>query len=157
MYRFVKITQKLCRQAMLLLPALLLLSGCLSAPPPDIRVIDGDTFVADGVKYRLWAIDAPEKGQSYGREATAELAAILAGAALSFERHGTSWDRQVVRVEADGRDVGLLLLERGAAWYCPEYGKRAEYEAAAQEAMAARRGLWQEEEPVNPKDFRNVH
>ena len=28
-------------------------------------IVDGDTFVADGKKIRLWGIDAPEKGDTY--------------------------------------------------------------------------------------------
>ena len=46
-----------------------------------IRVIDGDTLTAyvegEEVRIRLWGIDAPESDQSYGTEASAELAYLL--------------------------------------------------------------------------------
>ena len=74
-----------------------------------------------------------------------------------IERHGTSWKRIVVRAESEGKDVSLELLKMGLAWYCPEFApRRNDYREAEQEAREARRGLWSDENPVSPAEWRKT-
>jgi endonuclease YncB( thermonuclease family) len=55
----------------------------LSAEPPSHatmvleRVIDGDTFIASGLKIRLWGIDAPERGEPLYQHSRLVLKQIL--------------------------------------------------------------------------------
>lgn len=119
-------------------------------------VHDGDSFRAGKQAFRLWGIDAPELGQRWGTAAREALRELLTGAdAVMIERHGTSWKRIVVRVESGGKDVSLELLKMGLAWYCPEFApRRNDYRDAEQEAREARRGLWSDENPVSPAEWR---
>lgn len=120
-------------------------------------VHDGDSFRAGEQSYRLWGIDAPELDQRWGIAAREALRELLTGAdAVMIERHGTSWKRIVVRAESGGRDVSLELLKMGLAWYCSEFApKRNDYREAEQEAREARRGLWSDENPLSPAEWRN--
>ena len=117
---------------------------------------DGDSFRAGEKAFRLWGIDAPELDQRWGTAAREALRELLTGAdAVMIERHGTSWKRVVVRAESGGKDVSLELLEMGLAWYCPDFApKREDYREAEQEAREARRGLWSDENPVRPAEWR---
>lgn len=83
------------------------------------RVVDGDTFYLEGVKtrIRLWGVDAPETGEPGGGEATAALATLVAGRELACEELDRDrYARIVARcLLDDGRDVGRILIESGAA------------------------------------------
>ena len=120
-------------------------------------VYDGDSFRASEQAFRLWGIDAPELGQRWGTAAREALRELLTRAdAVMIERHGTSWKRIVVRAESGGKDVSLELLKMGLAWYLPEFApKRNDYREAEQEARKAQRGLWSDENPVSPAEWRN--
>lgn len=121
-------------------------------------VHDGDSFRAGEQAFRLWGIDAPELDQRWGTAAREALRELLTGAdAVMIERHGTSWKRIVVRAESGGKDVSLELLKMGLAWYLPEFApKRDDYRTAEQEARKARRGLWSDESPVSPAEWRKT-
>ncbi len=126
-----------------------------------VRVADGDTVsVLDARgeqhKIRLFGIDSPERDQPHGTRAGRELAALVE-------------DKQVgvVVVEKDdyGRTVGTLYLgdtninaaqvEAGNAWWYRYHAPHERHlEAAEERARAGRRGLWQEERPVPPWDWR---
>lgn len=121
-------------------------------------VHDGDSFRAGKQAFRLWGIDAPELDQRWGTAAREALRELLTRAnAVMIERHGTSWKRIVVRAESGGKDVSLELLKMGLAWYCPEFApRRNDYREAEQEARKARRGLWSDENPVSPAEWRKT-
>lgn len=121
-------------------------------------VHDGDSFRAGKQAFRLWGIDAPELDQRWGTAAREALRELLTGAGeVTVERYGTSWKRIVVRVESRGKDVSLELLKMGLAWYLPEFApKRNDYRKAEQEAREARRGLWSDENPVSPAEWRKT-
>lgn len=117
---------------------------------------DGDSFRAGKQAFRLWGIDAPELNQRWGTAARESLRELLTGVeTVTIERHGTSWKRIVIRAESGGKDVSLELLKMGLAWYLPEFApKREDYREAEQEAREARRGLWSDENPVSPAEWR---
>lgn len=117
---------------------------------------DGDSFRAGKQAFRLWGIDAPELNQRWGTAAREALRELLTGVeTVTIERHGTSWKRIVIRAESGGKDVSLELLKMGLAWYLPEFApKREDYREAEQEAREARRGLWSDENPVSPAEWR---
>lgn len=119
-------------------------------------VHDGDSFRAGKQAFRLWGIDTPELDQRWGTAAREALRELLTRAeSVTIERHGTSWKRIVVRAESGGKDVSLELLKIGLAWYLPEFApKREDYREAEQEARKARRGLWSDESPLKPAEWR---
>lgn len=110
------------------------------APKPlrSVRVIDGDTIEdrADGVRYRLANIDAPETGvrakcfrERRAGECAAETSAALVGAAhlVSVRRtwRTDSYGRRIAFVLIDGEDLGQALMVRGVAR--PWRGRRVQW------------------------------
>lgn len=137
-----------------------------------LAVEDGDTFVFEPteasphvprrVRVRLHAVDAPELPQASGLAARQALAQLTRRATIGIDCYKRdSQGRAVCRVfaaAADGTliDVELALLRQGWVWHFRAFAaeqtaaERRRYEAAEDEARAARRGLWQRPDPVPP-------
>jgi endonuclease YncB( thermonuclease family) len=131
-----------------------------------VSIADGDTLtLLDATrtqhKIRLAGIDAPEKAQPYGNVSRQNLGK------LAFQKRADAecgkrdrYGRWVCTVYVSGKDVNLAQLEAGLAWwyrkYAPEQspGQRAAYEAAEAAAHAGRVGLWQDNNPVPPWEWR---
>lgn len=79
-----------------------------------IRVIDGDTFTIGNKTIRLEGIDAPEKGQAYGREATEGLEELLTDIKI-VEKGTDKYGRTIAQVYVIEFDVSLLLIKEGLA------------------------------------------
>ncbi len=100
-------------------------AGGASAGAPGVidgivtRVIDGDTFemTGAGVSIRVWGLDAPERNEAGGAQATEALARIASGQRLSCEKMDTDkYGRIVGRCRlANGEDIAALMIESGAA------------------------------------------
>lgn len=135
-----------------------------------LRIHDGDSFVvalADGSQrtIRLAGIDAPERDQPWADASRAHLESILSGRALRIEvrkrdRYGRLIADVLIGTGARAIDVALAQLEAGLAWHFRRYEseqpprQRARYARAERDARAARIGLWQDDEPIAPDDFR---
>jgi endonuclease YncB( thermonuclease family) len=109
--------------------------------------MDGDTLQirvrGRTLDVRLAGVDAPERSQPYGWEATLALIDLVRDrevrvAPYDVDRYG----RIVARVYADERDVGRELVRQGAAWFYSRYASSAELYELEQEARDAKRGLW---------------
>lgn len=147
-----------------LLLSLILFSarGLFGQPAPQrdivIEVIDGDTVetLAAG-RVRLHGVDAPERAQRFGPEATAFLEELLQGKQVMLRP--TDRDRYG-RIVAwltlpGGPSVQELLLTAGLAWWYERYAPGATALAEAErEAREARRGVWSLEEPTPPWEWR---
>ncbi len=83
------------------------------------RIIDGDTFYLEGVetRLRLWGVDAPERKQPGGAEATEALTALVAGRTLACEEMDRDRYRRIVArcTLDDGRDIARVMIDVGAA------------------------------------------
>lgn len=125
-----------------------------------IGVTDGDTLTCldeagRQQKLGLAAIDAPEPGQPYGREARESLAELVFGkrvAVMVINRDAAG--QAIGQVAVDGRDVSAAMVASGAAWADPTTGSRLAPEQ--QQAKQARMGLWAEDNPQPPWEFRNA-
>jgi micrococcal nuclease len=122
------------------------------------KVLDGDTVVLQGgERLRLRGIDAPEvghhgaPGQYYGREAGAELSALISGQTLALDQADLGRDRhgRLVGVarRGDGRLVNLAMIEHGAAFVYPhasdaDSGLARKMLVAQVTAMARGSGFW---------------
>jgi len=102
---------------MLYLTLLLNLTGAIA--------VDGDTLKLHGQLYRLWGIDAPERGEPGGSAATRALRAIIARQRLTCDVLDTDrYDRPVVRCSLpDGSDPACILVARDHAEDWPKYSK----------------------------------
>lgn len=137
------------------------------------RVIDGDTIEIlkddEFVKVRLHGIDAPERTQKYGIEATDKVIELLHPVnmitvnILDKDRYGRyiatvhTNDEDMVKVNSYGGvrgDVGLILVDQGLAWHYKKYSDSKELEAAENYARTNKLGLWSEEDPIPPWVYR---
>lgn len=91
---------------------------------PD--VVDGDTFDAGGVRYRIEALDAPELSgarcpaeRAAGERAKAALAQLLKARPVTVEvsriqpARGYLPERAIARVTAGGQDVRAAMIAGG--------------------------------------------
>jgi len=125
-----------------------------------VGVADGDTItVLAGVeprRVRLAGIDAPEKGQPFGRRAKQAVSRLAAGRMVRVVVRGQDrYGRTLGEVRLpDGASLNERLVEEGWAWRYTRYSKDprlAELEAAARRS---RRGLWVDPGAVPPWEFR---
>lgn len=139
-----------------------------------IHIADGDTVTLltaqnESRRIRLANIDAPEKAQPYGQRSRRHLEELVQGQQAVADCPKTDrYGRLVCTVtvvppdcrECRPRDVGLAQLEAGLAWWYRAYAReqaaddRVRYEAAEDQARAARSGLWREPEPQAPWTWR---
>jgi endonuclease YncB( thermonuclease family) len=126
-----------------------------------IRVADGDTLtvlVKGNVQYkiRLSGIDAPEKTQPYGTRSKQALSAMTMSKdvtvkILSKDKYG----RFIGLISTDEEpDVNGAMLEKGLAWHYTYFDKTPKYAALEQAARDEKRGLWQDDNPTPPWNYR---
>lgn len=129
-----------------------------------VSISDGDTLTArcgepgayEQVKIRISAIDAPEKAQPFGQVSRQHLAQ------LCFQQQATitpktkdRYGRTVADVECQGQDVATEQVRSGLAWFYVRYGKGYEHLQGLQDdAQAAQRGLWVDQEQTPPWGWR---
>lgn len=126
-----------------------------------VGITDGDTLTvmhggrAEAV--RLNGIDAPERRQAYAARARQMLGELTYGKTVRVNVTGRDrYGRTLADLYlADGRCVNHELVRAGLAWWFRRYAPRdRKLEAIELEAREARRGVWEEEEPVPPWEFR---
>ncbi|HEX8429298.1 thermonuclease family protein [Hymenobacter sp.] len=134
-----------------------------------VRVVDGDTYdVLTGgvvVRMRLLGVDAPERDQPFGVQATDSVTRLLpVGSPVRLTRVGLDlYGRTLgtVRLPVAGHYLALdsLLVVRGWGWAAA--ANRKPVIRAAQQAVAeqSRRGLWKcgLTNAVSPKLWRSFN
>lgn len=132
-----------------------------------IAIQDGDTLTLldaedEQHRVRIGGIDAPEKEQAFGYVSQVHLYALAFGKLANADCPKVDrYRRQVCTVWVDGADIGLMQLDAGLAWHYKRFAQeqpadeRAAYARAEDSAHAARLGLWQDEHPVAPWDWRH--
>lgn len=125
-----------------------------------VHVIDGDGLIVlvgeKRVNVRIQDIDAPETGQPYGIASRQSLIAICGGEVATLQPSGKDRDGWTLgRVSCNGTDAGAEQVRRGMAWTFERYAPAGSPLYAVQaEARAARRGLWAQQKPVPPWEWR---
>jgi len=122
-------------------------------------VHDGDTLkVQHGEKVetiRLAGIDCPELAQSHGKEARDWLGQLVLGHDVRIKEEGRDrYGRTIADVFLGRLWINQAVVERGLAWHYTAYSTNKELAAAEAEAKAARRGLWADDSPEPPWEFR---
>ena len=149
------------------------ISACSSEAPLKgevIRVTDGDTVVIDpenggnSFTCRLYGIDAPEtakrdrKGQPYAVKAGEELRNLIFGQRVEVLRTGEkTYNREVCIIMRNDMDINREMVKRGYAWAYRKHLKSpyaSEYIEAEKEARSRRAGIWQEDNPLPPWEFK---
>lgn len=146
--------------------ALLLLFSLLEPPPTAtsariVRILDGDTVEAlledkTLLRVRLESIDAPERGQAFSARSSEALAELVFGKDVKIDQTGKDrYGRTLAWLHVDGKNVNEEMVRKGLAWHYRRYSKSPALQAIEDEAKMARRGLWADESPVPPWEFRS--
>lgn len=127
----------------------------------DILLVDDGT---NKVVIRIIGIDAPEAGQPVYEEAKKNLSDLLLDkkVVLKYSLHNLKDDAGYfpARVFIGGKDVGLNLLENGFAWYNAKdkyfFEKKDDKEnvKAEADAQVAKLGIWKNEKPQKPWEYK---
>ncbi len=134
-----------------------------------VKITDGDTrYVLDSNyeqhKIRLAGIDAPERKQAYGLASRKHLASIVAGKQVTIEyKKRDRYGRIVGKVLLDGIDACLEQVKAGFAWHYKKYQHEQSsedqrlYADAEIRAREGRLGLWRENDPNPPWEYRRLY
>ncbi|MCX7837746.1 MAG: peptidoglycan-binding protein, partial [candidate division WOR-3 bacterium] len=77
-----------------------------------IKIIDGDTFLWEGEKIRIYGYDAPEMNEPGYELAKIKLALILSSGVVTIERLAKDkYNRTVARVKVNQIDIAELFKE----------------------------------------------
>jgi endonuclease YncB( thermonuclease family) len=141
-------------------------SGRQELPGRVVTIVDGDTItILDSAntqhRIRLQGIDAPESHQAFGEQSRLSLSEMISGkdVRVSYQKID-QYGRLVGKILLDGKDINLEQVKAGMAWHYKFYEDeqtpedREAYAKAEAEARAARRGLWQDSNPIEPYQFR---
>ena len=134
------------------------------------RVVDGDTFEgglvgndADALRglnsftVRVSGIDAPERNQPYGDMATVYLKRMIGGLVVRLEVHKKDqYGRWVATVRYGSTDIAEEMLSEGMAWHYSEFDNNLRYEALEEGARYRKVGLWKDDQPVAPWEWRRM-
>ena len=127
-----------------------------------VGVADGDTLTvlddANGQhKIRLAGIDAPEKAMPFGQVGKQRLSELCYNKQATVEVVNTDrYGRTVGDVTCDGVHANAEMVRGGNAWVYRHYDKGFESLYALEEAAKeARLGLWADENPTPPWEWRH--
>lgn len=157
------------------LKAIVLTLACLCIAPSFadvlfgrvVGVADGDTFTLMDTdcsthKIRLSGIDAPEKAQPFGERAKQQLSDWVFDENVQVI-YGKSdcYGWLVGKIIKDGQGVNIQMVHAGLAWHYKAYEgeqpalDRVTYPQAELNAERKAMGLWSDENPVTPWEWRS--
>lgn len=129
-------------------------------------IMDGDTFTVIQQQkksvIRLYGVDCPEKAQPYGKQASQAAKALLYGKVVGIDPVDTDkYGRTVAIVRlADGATIQDRLVESGAAWVFDHFCRKPvcmQWKHKEKTARQAQKGLWGDDKPTPPRQWRAGH
>ncbi len=120
--------------------------------------LDGDTYLVTGLHpgaiVRLAGFDAPERSQARGQECLRAIKPVVEGMSfLAAVREIDQYGRVIAQLfyTQGHRDLAIVLLKAGLGWCVKNHAPDVEaYEKAEKQARQARKGLWQDLNPIAP-------
>lgn len=133
-----------------LLFASVIILSCEKKTVTVTHVIDGDTIVIQNEnstsKVRLAYIDAPEIKQSYGNKSKEYLSKLILGKTVTIKPISTDkYNRIIVEIYLNGRNINLIMIREGYAWLYSQYTNNKDFydigDNAENDAKAGEFGL----------------
>lgn len=127
-----------------------------------VGVADDDTITVlrdtEQVRIRLYGIDCPEGGQSFGNKAKKFTSKMVYGRIVEIDHIDTDrYGRIVALVRVNGTFVNAALVQEGLAWVYNYYCTLPfceEWFVLQIKAKDAKLGLWADPNPIPPWEFR---
>jgi endonuclease YncB( thermonuclease family) len=125
-----------------------------------VGISDGDTLAVmqngRAVRIRLDGIDAPEAGQDFTNAAKQFLSDLVFDQTVTVSvKERDRYDRLVSRVQINGRDVSLAMVEGGFAWhYVPLLPTMNRWPRPSETPGPRAVALWTRANPIPPWEFR---
>ena len=132
-----------------------------------IGISDGDTITIlndkqEQIKIRLTGIDCPEKSQAFGNRAKITLSNKVFSQNVKVEtRDKDKYGRTLGIVKVGDEDINEYMISQGVAWHFKKYANTQPLEEANRYAKAQelasqnKRGLWIQDNPMPPWEFRD--
>jgi micrococcal nuclease len=126
-----------------------------------VGITDGDTIRvlrgAEEIKIRLEGIDCPESRQAFGTKAKQATSDLAFGKTVTVQVKGKDrYERTLADIILpDGRILNRELVRLGFAWWYRKYSKYESLGKLESEAREAKRGLWADNNPIPPWDWRH--
>jgi endonuclease YncB( thermonuclease family) len=122
---------------------------------------DGDTLIvvrnSARIRLEIPEIDAPELDQPYGRDAKKKAAAMAKGKVVTIRAYG-NLGRNYILGEVwlpNKKHFAKEMVRVGLAWVREGRSVLLELEQLQGEAKTAHLGLWGDEEPIPPWEWRS--
>jgi micrococcal nuclease len=126
-----------------------------------VKIVDGDTIdvrlKSGPIRIRFHGVDAPEKAQDHGKEATTALSTLIMGKDVQVEPFQQDrYDRLVGIVYLGKLNVNAELVRNGHAWALRRYMRKADAHLCSLESQARynHRGLWASAKAIAPWEYR---
>lgn len=125
-----------------------------------IKIKDGDTVVIlddDNVPHtiRVADIDCPEQGQPFSSKAKLFVSNEIFGKHVEIKSKGKDrYGRIIGFVLYDGKNLSLELLKNGLAWHYSYFSDNKHMANLERLARKNKIGLWIDEHPINPYQWR---
>ncbi|MDP3386064.1 MAG: thermonuclease family protein [Eubacteriales bacterium] len=125
-----------------------------------IGVSDGDTivFLDQGnkqIKVRLDGIDCPESKQPFGQKAKQFTVDFCFGKQVAIISNGIDRYGRVLGIVVVNNDtLNYELIKAGFAWHYKQYNKEPRLSDMEKIAREKRIGLWKDESPIPPWEWR---
>jgi endonuclease YncB( thermonuclease family) len=125
-----------------------------------VGITDGDTIkvlrAGRAETVRLQGVDAPEKRQAYGERARRFAADLVFDRTVVVQARGRDRNGRLLGEVAlpDGRSLNQELVRNGYAWWFRKYSGDVRLASLEAEARQGRRGLWADQAPQAPWEYR---
>ena len=125
-----------------------------------VWIYNGDTFklkTDNGIfKVKLYGVDAPEDGQTFAPQSKQKLTELIDGKSVSVTQTGIDSHTRVVGIVSNnGECINQKMLEEGMGWWARHLAPKSPmFQRAEETAREAKKGLWQETDPIAPWDWK---
>ncbi len=106
---------------------------------------------------KLSGVDCPDLDQPFGSQARDFLVNLIGGREIwvDVERldHHNRW---ISKITLNGEDVGVQVVKAGLGWYDTKYTTNPKLSDAQAQARESKSGLWDQDNPVPPWEFRQM-
>lgn len=147
-------------KSILLMVCILLIPALVCAWTGEVvGISDGDTITVlrdrTPFKIRLFGIDCPERGQSFGKKAKQFTADMVFRKQVKIEpKDQDRYGRTVAWVYVGGKNLCEELVRHGLAWHYKRYSRDQSLADLEMQARENRVGLWSDPYAVPPWKYR---